>query len=87
MSTKMKSVQMAVQDKANATRFVTEMKDIEVVRVKIKNCDPAINGHVFNDVVSGAVWFATGETKTLEISEPEARHIREHRDGAWTIVP
>ena len=65
MATKMKNVEMARRDPANATRFVTEMKDIEVVRVNIKNCDPAINGHVFNDVVSGAVWFATGETKTL----------------------
>lgn len=82
-----KNVEMARRDPANAQRFVSEMVDVEVVRVNIKNCDPAINGRVFTDVVSGGVWFATGETKTLEISEPEAARIRARRGGAWEIVP
>ena len=82
-----KNVEMARRDPANAQRFVSEMVDVEVVRVNIKNCDPAINGHVFNDVVCGAVWFATGETKVLEISKPEADCIRARRNGSWELVP
>lgn len=86
-TTKTKNVELAVRDVNNGTRFVTEMKDIEVVRVNIRNCDPAHNGRVFTDVVCGGVFFNTGEVKSLEISAPEAEHIRNRRGGAWEIVP
>lgn len=82
-----KNVEMARRDPANAQRFVSEMVDVEVVRVNIKNCDPAINGRVFTDVVSGGVWFATGETKSLEVSEAAVAEIRARRGGAWELVP
>ena len=56
----------------------TAMKDIEVVRVNVRNCDDRwSHGRVFNDVVCGGVYFEPGETKSLEISEPEAAGIRE----------
>ena len=75
------------RDPNNAQRFITAMEDIEVVRVNVRLHDTVVAGRVFTDVVCGGVFFNPGEIKSLEISAPEAEHIRERRDGAWEILP
>lgn len=86
-TTKTKNVEIAVRDPANAQRFITEMKDIEVVTVNVRLHDTVLAGRVFNDLVCGGVFFKPGEVKSLEISAPEAARIRARRDGPWELVP
>jgi hypothetical protein len=86
MATKTKTVEMAVRDPANAMRFVTEMVDVAIVRVNVRNLDPAHNGRVFNDVIGGEVKFAPDEVKTLDISEPLAAQIKSRRGGPWELT-
>ena len=86
-TTKFKSVEMAKPDPANATRFVTEMKDVEVVRINVRLRDTVVAGRVFTDVACGGVFFKPGEVKSLEITAVEATRIRNRREGPWEIVP
>lgn len=87
-ATKTKNVEMAKRDPNNSTRFITEMKDMPVVQVKVRLRDTVVAGRVFTDVaLDDGVFFNPGETKTLEISEPEAARIRARREGPWELVP
>ena len=82
-----KTVEMAQRDPANAQRFVSEMVEVEIVRVNIRNRDRyARNGRTFSDVVCGEVKFKPGEVKTLEISQALATELKKRRDPAWELT-
>jgi hypothetical protein len=82
-----KTVEMATRDPANAQRFVSEMVEVEIVRVNIRNRDRyARNGRTFSDVICGEVKFKLGEVKTLEISQALATELKKRRDPAWELT-
>jgi hypothetical protein len=82
-----KQVEMAVRDPANAQRFVTEMTEVQTVRVNVRNADSYYRrGRSLSDVISGAVHFRPGEVKTLEISEALATKIRRHEEPPWQLT-
>lgn len=82
-----KTVEMATRDPANAQRFVSEMVEVEIVRVNIRNRDRyARNGRTFSDVICGEVKFKPGEVKTLEISQALATELRNRRDPTWELT-
>ena len=48
-----KTVEMAKRDPANAQRFVSEVTEVEIVKVTIRNRDRRPAGRILNDVIAG----------------------------------
>jgi hypothetical protein len=83
MATKL--VEMAVRD-PKTKKLVVDEVEVQIVRVNVRNRDRRSGGHVFNDVISGPVYFKPGEVKTLEISEAEAIRLKERKDATWELT-
>jgi hypothetical protein len=80
-----KQVEMAVRD-PKTKKLVVDEVEVQIVRVNVRNRDPRSGGHVFNDVISGPVYFKPGEVKTLEISEAEAIKLKQRKDATWELT-
>ena len=80
---------MAVRDPANATNLLTEMVDVEVVRVTIKISIPRPAAAFSTMSFPARSSSHPAKVKTSEISAPVRDQILEQRDrgGMWEIMP
>jgi hypothetical protein len=80
-----KQVEMAVRD-PKTKKLVVDEVEVQIVRVNVRNRDRRSGGHVFNDVISGPVYFKPGEVKTLEISKTEAIKLKERKNATFELT-